>query len=95
LPVYTGNDDISGTISVELKDTKKYEHLGIKCNLVGYLGTNQLIKKFIVIKISAHNFTHCLKKCSLLVYLHKTKHINLNFLTFKKNMKLLMVLLVE
>lgn len=38
LPIYTANDDISGQVKVELKDTKKYEHLGIKCMLVGYLG---------------------------------------------------------
>jgi vacuolar protein sorting-associated protein 26 len=37
LPIYTANDDISGTITVQLKDTKKYEHLGIKCFLIGYL----------------------------------------------------------
>lgn len=38
LPIYCGNDDISGIVKVELKDTKKYEHLGIKVMLVGYLG---------------------------------------------------------
>lgn len=38
LPVYNKNDDMSGTVSVSLKDTKKYEHLGIKCYLIGYLG---------------------------------------------------------
>ncbi len=38
LPIYTANDDISGEVKVELKDTKKYEHLGIKCTLIGYLG---------------------------------------------------------
>ena len=30
---------MSGTVSVTLKDTKKYEHLGIKCYLIGFLGT--------------------------------------------------------
>jgi hypothetical protein len=39
LPVYFKNDDMSGTVSVSLKDTKKYEHLGIKCYLIGYLCT--------------------------------------------------------
>jgi hypothetical protein len=38
LPVFTKNDDMSGTVEVKLKDTKKYEHLGIKCFLVGFLG---------------------------------------------------------
>ncbi len=37
LPVYTGDDDCTGEVRVILKDTKKYEHLGVKCNLVGYL----------------------------------------------------------
>ena len=40
LPVYSKNDDISGTVTIQLKDTKKYEHLGIKCFLVGFLGNN-------------------------------------------------------
>lgn len=39
LPIYTGNDDISGEVRIEIKDAKKYEHLGVKCMLVGYLGT--------------------------------------------------------
>ena len=37
LPIYTGNDDISGIVNVTIKDTKKYDHFGIKCTLVGYL----------------------------------------------------------
>lgn len=39
LPIYTANDDISGEVKVELKDTKKYEHLGVKIMLIGFLGT--------------------------------------------------------
>ena len=39
LPIYCDNDDISGVVKVEVKDTKKYEHLGVKIMLVGYLGT--------------------------------------------------------
>jgi vacuolar protein sorting-associated protein 26 len=38
LPVYQGNDDISGVVNLTLKDTKKYEHLGCKISLIGYLG---------------------------------------------------------
>jgi len=38
LPVFTKNDDMSGTVAITLKDSKKYEHLGIKCYLVGFLG---------------------------------------------------------
>lgn len=37
MPIYSDNDDISGIVKVELKDTKKYEHLGVKVTLIGYL----------------------------------------------------------
>lgn len=37
LPVYSGSDEISGTIEVEIKNTNRYEHLGLKCYLVGLL----------------------------------------------------------
>jgi vacuolar protein sorting-associated protein 26 len=30
LPIYVGNDDISGVVALTLKDTKKFEHLGLK-----------------------------------------------------------------
>jgi hypothetical protein len=43
LPIYNKNDDISGTVNVQLKDTKKYEHLGIKCYLIGFLGNKLII----------------------------------------------------
>ena len=33
---------MSGTVKVQLKDTKKLEHLGIKCYLVGFLCTSIL-----------------------------------------------------
>ncbi|CAM6004627.1 unnamed protein product [Sphagnum balticum] len=37
LPVYFGNDDISGSISIEIKNSTKYEHMGLKCFLIGRL----------------------------------------------------------
>ena len=40
LPVFEKHDDMNGTATITLKDTKKFEHLGIKCFLVGYLGTS-------------------------------------------------------
>lgn len=46
LPVYNKNDDMSGTVSVNLKETKKFEHLGIKCYLIGYLGTLLFTQKY-------------------------------------------------
>ena len=58
LPVYNKNDDMSGTVSVTLKDTKKYEHLGIKCFLVGFLGTHPLIQKYTPIRISPLSSSH-------------------------------------
>lgn len=38
LPIYVGDDDISGSVTVKLQDTKKFEHLGIKIELIGHLG---------------------------------------------------------
>jgi hypothetical protein len=38
LPVYTGRDDISGRISLELKNSSRYEHFGLKVYLIGLLG---------------------------------------------------------
>lgn len=36
LPVYTGDDDISGNIDIKIKG-KKLEHLGIRVELVGHI----------------------------------------------------------
>ena len=30
LPIYTADDDISGTVTVKLDNNKKFEHLGIR-----------------------------------------------------------------
>lgn len=38
LPVYIGDDDISGTIDVKLSKGKKLEHLGIRVELIGHIG---------------------------------------------------------
>ncbi|CAD8058956.1 unnamed protein product [Paramecium primaurelia] len=35
LPVYTGDDDISGVVEVKMNKQKKIEHLGIRIELVG------------------------------------------------------------
>ena len=37
LPIYTGEDDISGVVAVQLKETKKFEHLGVKIEVIGHL----------------------------------------------------------
>ena len=47
LPVYNKNDDMSGTVKVNLKDTKKLEHLGIKCYLIGYLCTSLSLRNLL------------------------------------------------
>jgi vacuolar protein sorting-associated protein 26 len=39
LQIYTGQDDISGNIVVKLESGKKFEHLGIRVELIGHLGT--------------------------------------------------------
>ncbi len=42
LPVYTGKDDISGKIVLQLKNSTRYEHFGLKVYLIGLLGTSWL-----------------------------------------------------
>jgi hypothetical protein len=45
LPAYMDNDDISGTISIKISQTQKYEHTGLKVFLIGYLGTSPPTQK--------------------------------------------------
>ncbi len=40
LPVYNGNDIISGKVEVLVPAGKKIEHLGIKVELLGLIGTS-------------------------------------------------------
>lgn len=37
LPVFTGDDDLSGTIEIKLNKTKKFEHTGIRIDLIGHV----------------------------------------------------------
>lgn len=41
-----GNDGISGIIEINLKDDQPFQHLGIKCFLIGFLGTPFLTQKY-------------------------------------------------
>lgn len=68
LPIYNKNDDMSGTVNISLKDTKKYEHLGIKCYLIGFLGTIYTTQKFIPARTYLLNSLPCLKNCNLQGY---------------------------
>jgi len=43
LPAYKDSDSISGTIAIDYSEGEKYDHLGLKVFLVGYLGTHQKI----------------------------------------------------
>ena len=95
LPIYTANDDISGEVKVELKDTNKYEHLGIKVMLVGYLGNLPLIQKFSVIETYQHNFIPSRKNCSQQASWHRAKISSSNSQTSKNNTRLSMVSQVE
>lgn len=61
LPAFFKNDDLSGSVTVSLKDSKKYEHLGIKCFLVGYLGTYAPTQKSTPTKIYPPSSTRSLK----------------------------------
>lgn len=67
LPIYTANDDISGEVKVELKDTKKYEHLGVKIMLIGFLGKCNLMQKYTAIRTCQQSSTLFRKSLSLLV----------------------------
>lgn len=95
LPVYTANDDISGEVKVELKDTKKYEHLGIKCMLIGYLCNFILTQKYFQIKIYLLNFIPSLNNQNLQEFSQKVRPLNSNILTLKRSIKHLMELLEE
>lgn len=39
IPIYTGDEPVSGTVSLTLPSGKKVEHEGIKLELVGEIGT--------------------------------------------------------
>ena len=40
LPAYKDSDSISGTIAIDYSEIQKYDHLGLKVFLIGYLGMN-------------------------------------------------------
>jgi vacuolar protein sorting-associated protein 26 len=35
MPIYSGNDNITGNVDVKMDKCKKFEHLGIKLELIG------------------------------------------------------------
>lgn len=37
LPLYTGDDDLSGTVYIKLGKNKKFEHTGIRVELIGHV----------------------------------------------------------
>lgn len=37
LPLYVGDDDVSGTVSIKLGKNKKFEHTGIRIELIGHV----------------------------------------------------------
>lgn len=41
LPIFTGFDDVAGTVYVKIPPGKRLEHQGIKVELVGQLGRVQ------------------------------------------------------
>lgn len=90
LPIYTGNDDISGEVKVELKDTKKYEHLGVKVMLIGYLCTLDLMQKYSATRISLPSSTLYPSSYSPQGYSLKINHSSSNFPVSKKSMRHLM-----
>ena len=87
LPVYNKNDDMTGTATVSLKDTKKFEHLGIKCYLVGYLGMLYFMQKSSQIKICVLNSHLYRRSWNLLEFWLIARHSSLDSLILKKSMK--------
>lgn len=84
---------MSGTVTVSLKDTKKYEHLGIKCYLIGYLGTEYLMQKFTPIKIYRQSSTRSQSNLNLLEFWQKIRPISSSFPISRRSIKLSTVLL--
>lgn len=37
LPLYTGDDDLNGTIFIKMGKNKKFEHTGIRVELIGHV----------------------------------------------------------
>jgi hypothetical protein len=69
---------MNGTVKIQLKDTKKLEHLGIKCYLVGYLCNFLFNQKSIQTKISVLNLLHYPNSLNLQAFLVTIKSISLN-----------------
>ena len=38
IPVYNGNESVSGKVDIILPPGKKYDHLGIKIEMIGLIG---------------------------------------------------------
>ena len=74
LPLFTGKETISGTVVVTVPKGKKYEHLGIKIELVGQIGTfhSQPLSTFYAFRntlIAGLVFVSCLSRnCSGLFF---------------------------
>ena len=86
---------MKGTVTISLKDTKKFEHLGIKCYLVGYLCTILNTQKYFPTRISARNLPLSRKSWNLQASSLKTRSSTSSSRTSRKNTKPSKALLVE
>lgn len=59
LPIYIGEEDISGVVALQLQDTKKFEHLGVKIDLIGHLGTSYTTQKSTLTKTYQQTLWPC------------------------------------
>lgn len=73
---------MSGSVKVQLKDTKKFEHLGIKCYLIGYLCSWELILEIYSNKDLCTEFTSLSKELEPAGILTENKEYKFKFTNF-------------
>ncbi len=65
LYLFTANDDVSGTIFIDLPKGKKLEHTGIKVELIGLIGSCvQRLRIALSTAIHSHRLSFCLRGAS-------------------------------
>lgn len=84
LPIYTADDDISGTVTVKLESGKKFEHLGIRVELIGHLGTNRPYLEIFNDKSLSTDFMAMAKELEPAGTLTDNKSFTFRFAKFEK-----------
>ena len=55
LPIYSGNENVSGTVDISVPPGKKIEHQGIRIEMIGQTGMNVFLLE--VIRFLKHNLS--------------------------------------